>query len=86
MARGSQLSRQWQILKILEGRRFGISIDEITQRIIWNSYYLCVAKSVGCDTCVATHVLFSYYSPLISAIYRKLCWCVAYIVEGIEHK
>jgi predicted DNA-binding transcriptional regulator YafY len=33
MARGEQLSRQWQILKVLESFRFGVSIDELAGKL-----------------------------------------------------
>lgn len=32
MAQGKQLARQWQLLKILENHRFGISLEDLTKR------------------------------------------------------
>jgi len=33
MAKGSQLSRQWQLLRVLESFRFGISIEELAKKV-----------------------------------------------------
>ena len=32
MARGSQLQRQWQLLRVLESNRFGVNIEELAER------------------------------------------------------
>ncbi|MBN1550840.1 transcriptional regulator [bacterium] len=33
MSRGEQLSRQWQVLRVLENHRYGISIDELAEKL-----------------------------------------------------
>ncbi|MCK5794785.1 MAG: WYL domain-containing protein [Anaerolineales bacterium] len=33
MSRGEQLSRQWQVLRVLENHRYGISIDDLAERL-----------------------------------------------------
>ncbi|MHC4255730.1 MAG: hypothetical protein ACYSUL_08980 [Planctomycetota bacterium] len=33
MARGSQLLRQWQLLRVLESFKFGISVEELVNRV-----------------------------------------------------
>ena len=38
-----------------------------------NTYQVCVAMSVGCNTCVATHVLHCWFVRLISISYGNVC-------------
>lgn len=33
VAKGSQLARQWQLLRVLESFRFGISIEDISEKV-----------------------------------------------------
>ena len=33
MAKGSQLSRQWQLLRILENFHYGVSVEELAEKV-----------------------------------------------------
>jgi predicted DNA-binding transcriptional regulator YafY len=52
MARGDQLVRQWELLKVLQANRFGISIDELVEKMD------CTRRTVERDLSVLKKVKF----------------------------
>ena len=52
---------------------------------IENIYQECVARGVGCNICVATHVLHCQLNTLISVCYLLLSLVFREIVWGMEY-
>lgn len=52
---------------------------------IENIYQECVARGVGCNICVATHVLRCQLNTLISVCYLLLSLVFREIVSGMEY-
>jgi hypothetical protein len=66
MGRGNQLIRQWQLLKILQNNRLGISIDELVERTY------CTRRTVERDLAVLKEVNFPITAEV--ADYGKKLW------------
>ena len=73
MPRGDQISRQWQILQILEARRMGVSVPDLANELEAN------ARTIYRDIEALEMAGFPLYSEkkdgVGELVFRRRVWC-----------